>query len=143
MEPEELFDNWLEGTIHRDSQVDAHGVHLTVAEILSPHSRGRIDFGGKELKACSLHPLELSEHSPGDRYGWWRMEGGGYVVRFNETLKAGAPPVLLVSNQRLLSCGCSVAPAIFTGGEIRSVLTVPGTGAAIKQNSRIALLRAL
>ncbi|MCK4282682.1 MAG: dCTP deaminase [Candidatus Brocadiae bacterium] len=143
MRPGELFDDWLEGGIHRDKQVDAHGVHLTVAEVLAAHSRGRIDFGGSELQPSSTHPVELTDHSPGDKYAWWRLDEGSYIVRFNESLKEGAPPMLLVGNERLLSCGCAVAPALCTGGEIRSVLTVPKCGVSIKQNARIALLRPL
>ena len=143
MQPGELFDDWLEGSVHRDKQVDAHGVHLTVAEVLAAHSRGNVDFGGSELKPSSTHPVEATEHKPGDKYAWWRLDEGSYVVRFNEGLKEGAPPMLLLSSDRLLSCGCAVAAAVCTGGEIRSVLTVPKAGVRIKQNARIALLRPL
>ncbi len=143
MTPEELFDNWLEKTVYRDKQVDAAGVHLTVGEIHSAHTRGRLDFGGSELKPCGTHPVELTERTPGDQYAWWRLEEGTYVVRFNETLKEGAPPSLLVGSRRLLACGCAVAATVCTGGEMRSVLTVPGCGVHIKQNARIALLRPL
>lgn len=143
MQPEELFDNWLEGTVHRDKQVDAHGVHLTVAEVLSTHSRGRIDFGGSELRPSSTHPVEPTEQRPGDKYAWWRLDEGSYIVRFNETLKEGAPPMLLVANERLLRCGCALAAVVCARGELRSVLTVPASGVNIKQNARIALFRAL
>ncbi len=143
MTPEELFDNWLENAVHRDKQVDAHGVHLTVAELFAAHTRGRLDFGGSELKPCSRHPVEPTERTPGDKYTWWRLEEGTYVVRFNERLKQGAPPALLVGDERLLSCGCAIAAGLCAGGEMHSVLTVPACGVNIKQNARIALLRPL
>ncbi|MCK4374162.1 MAG: dCTP deaminase [Candidatus Brocadiae bacterium] len=143
MGPDELFDKWLEGTVYRDKQVDAQGVHLTVAEVLTAHSRGRIDFGGSELRPAATHPLEITEQKPGDQYGWWRLGAGAYVVRFNEKLKDGAGPTLLTANERLLSCGCALSATVCTGGEIRSVLTVPACGVNIKQNARIALLRPL
>jgi hypothetical protein len=143
MTPEELFDNWLEGTVHRETQVDDRGVHVTAAEVLVSRSRGRIDFGGGELEPSSLHPVHLLEPAPGERYGWWRLDGGTYAVRFNETLKEGAPPVVLLSNRRLLDCGGAIEPCIVTAGEIRSLLTVPGAGLSIKENARIGLLRPL
>ena len=50
MQPQDLFDNWLEGTIHAGKQVDARGVHLTAGHILWPRSRGHVDFGGSEFE---------------------------------------------------------------------------------------------
>ena len=76
MEPAELFSEWLENTTHAGKQVDAHGVHLTVAEVLTVHSKGKVDFGGSEFKPASTHPVEFFERSPGDRFSWWRLDGG-------------------------------------------------------------------
>jgi len=140
MKPEELFDQWLEGAVQRDRQVEASGVHLTVAQLLVGHSRGRLDFGGSEYQAAPAHPIEPSERKPGDKFAYWRLDPGTYVVRFNEKLKEGAPPALLMPNQQLLSSGCTLATAMCGPGEIRSVLVVPSWGANIKQNARIALL---
>jgi len=141
MEAEELFDQWLEGTVHRGKQLDARGVHLTVREVLTGHSRGKVDFGGSELQPAGAHPLQPTDRTPGDRYAWWRLDGGIYIVLFNERLKDGAPPMLLTASGRLLETGCALATTICGPGEIRSVLTVPAWGANIKQNARIALLR--
>jgi len=143
MKPEELFDQWLEQAVQRERQVDGRGVHLTVAELLVGHSRGRLDFGGSEFQPAPTHPIEPSERKPTDKFAWWRLDPGTYVVRFNERLKPGAPPALLVANEQLLSCGCTLAPTVCGPGEIRSVLTVPSWGANIKQNARLALLRPL
>lgn len=141
MRAEELFDQWLENAVQRDKQVDARGVHLTVAEVLTGHLRGRVDFGGSELEPAATHPLEPGERTPRDRLPWWRLDAGAYVVRFNERLKQGAPPMLLVASERLLSAGCTVGPTVCGAGEIRTVLAVPSWGVSIKQNARIALLR--
>ena len=143
MEANELFDNWVEGAVQRDRQLDAHGVHLTVAELLTAHTMGRLDFGGSEFDEARTHPLQPLERSPSDRYTWWRLEAGTYGVRFNETLKDGAPACLLVGNDRLLACGCALAAAVCGPGPLRSWLTVPPCGVRIKQNARIALLRPL
>ncbi len=140
MDAGELFDKWLEGTVHRSTQVNPDGVHLTVAEVLRIHSRGRLDFGGSELKAAATHSLSTSEHMPGERYAWWRLDEGDYIVRFNERIKEGAPPMLIVSHPRLLECGCRIAGGVFGAGEIRSVLSVPEAGVHLKENARIAVL---
>ena len=142
MEPQEVFDELLEGTISREHQVDERGVHLTVAEVAPLHGRGDIDFGGSEMNPGRGNPLQTVEHKPGDRYGWWRLEAGSYLVLFNEKVKEGAPPMLLVSNERLLGCGCSIAAASVGPGEVRTVLTVPQVGLRMKENARIALLLA-
>ncbi len=143
MEPEELFDQWLEGTVYKDRQVDPRGVHLTVGKVLRMHSRGHVDFGGDEMRSAKVHPLETTEHTPGDQYAWWRLEEGTYLILFNERLKDGAPPVLLVPNVRLVTCGCSLDATLPEPGEISTVLQVPKNGVNIKENARIALLRPL
>jgi len=143
MEPGQVFDEWLEGALNRDRQVDAHGVHLTVAEVVRGHSKGKVDFGGSEHKPASLHTIEFFERSPGDKFWWWRLEAGLYVVRFNERLKEGAPPMLLTTSDRLASTGCAIAATVCTGGEIQAVLSVPECGVNVKQNARIAMLRPL
>jgi hypothetical protein len=143
MEPEELFDDWLEGTVHRDRQVDPRGVHLTVAGIDHAHTKGEVDFGGSEMKPAVSRAVTVTLHSPGDKFAWWRLEPGTYIVKFNEKLKPGAPPMLLTGNERVLACGCTVAATVVSEGELSSVLTVPDVGVNVKQNARVALLRPL
>jgi hypothetical protein len=138
---EELFDEWLEGTIYRDKQVEARGVHLTVGQVHRLSEGGRVDFGGSELEPCPTEPVGPVKAQEDDEYGWWELDGGTYLVVFNERLREGAPPVLLTPNDRLLACGCSLAPLVCGARDVRSVLTVPHCGAAIKQNARVALLR--
>ena len=140
MRPDKIFDELLEGTVSKATQVDERGVHLTIAEVMPMHGRGDVDFGGSEMRPAHANPLEPVERKPGDQFAWWRLEAGTYIIRFNEKLKEGAPPMLLVINDRLLSCGGHVAVAMVGPGEIRTVLQVPQVGLRIKQNARIALL---
>ncbi|MFW6189281.1 MAG: hypothetical protein ACOC7T_02520 [Planctomycetota bacterium] len=140
MKPERVFEEQLEGTVHKETQVDEHGVHLTVGNISKTHAHGDLDFGGSEMKECKLHEVEPLEQQPGDRYAWWRLEEGRYVVEFNERIKDGSPCMLVVSNDRLLNCGCSIAATAAGPGPVRTVLDVPGCGVRIKENARIALL---
>jgi hypothetical protein len=140
MDAGKVFDELLAGTISRSHQVDKRGVHLTVAEVIPMHGRGDVDFAGSEMKPARGNPAEPIEHMPGDPHGWWRLDAGTYLVRFNEKLKDGAPPMMLIANDRLLACGCSLAAACVGPGELRSVMTVPHVGLRIKQNARIGLL---
>jgi hypothetical protein len=140
MEPGELLDEWLTGTINRRSQLDARGVYLTVGEIHAIHMKGRLDFGGSEFKPAGTHGLDVMERSPTDKYGWWRLEGGTYQVRFNEKLKDGCPAMLMVAADRLLECGCQLTACVVGTGVLQSTLAVPPCGVNIKQNARIALL---
>ncbi|MFO8006807.1 MAG: dCTP deaminase [Candidatus Brocadiia bacterium] len=141
MEPGELFDEWLEDAVYRDKQVDRDGVHLTVGQVSRLEARGSIDFGGGELEQAPATAIEPVKRDPADDYGWWNLRPGAYVVTFNESVRDGAPPLLLVTNNRLLSCGCAIAPIVLSGGRVRSVLTVADHGVAIKENARAALLR--
>ena len=140
MEPDRIFDECLENTVHKETQVDERGVHLTVSEIGKIHRHGDVDFGGSEMKSASTHAVEALEHQPGDQYGWWRLPAGRYLVKFNEVIKEGSPAMLLVSNDRLLATGCTLASAVVGPGEVQSVLDVPDCGTRIKENARIALL---
>ncbi len=143
MDAGELFDEFLEGTVNRKHQVEAGGVHVTLAEVAHLRSHGKVDFGGSELEPCASYAMEPTGHSPGDQYAWWRLNEGRFMIRFNERLKAGAPPALLVPSPRLLSLGCTFAPTICGEGEIKTVMVVPSCGAGLKENARIGLLHPL
>lgn len=140
MRPEELFDTYLEGTIYKKKQLDSRGVHLTVAEIRALTGRGRIDFGGDEHEECGSEPLSPRKRDPEDDYGWWDLGGGTYRIVFNESTRAVPGTLLLVPNERILSCGCTIAVTTTREGSVESVLTVPETGVSIKENARAALL---
>ncbi len=140
MQPDRLFDEFLEGAIDRSSQVAECGVHLTVRDVHRLHSHGDLDFGGSEYRPAATRTVSVIEHKPGDQYGWWRLDQGVYIVKFNERVRAGAPSMLIAPNARLLATGCSIAPTVAGAGELQSVLTVPCCGARLKENARVAIL---
>lgn len=143
MEPEELFDQFLEDTVYKDKQVGPLGVHITVDVVLRLTDCADIDFGGGEMKPAGTEPVATEKRSPDDDYAWWNLEQGTYLVRFNERLKDGAPPVLLVPDARLLRCGGDLSAALPSSHEIIAVLRVPEKGVCIKENARVAVLRPL
>ncbi len=143
MQVQKIFDKCLEGTIYEGKQVDEHGIHLTVGSISSIDGPGQIDFGGDEHSPCSTRELTPEKRSADDDYGWWKLEGGYYRVHFNESIIPGTGVFIVTSDDRLLACGCSVTPTIAAPGNIATILTVPPCGTVIKENARIALLRAI
>ena len=143
MEPAELFDEYLDGTVYEGKQVDKQGVHLTAGEIYGLGARGYIDFGGDEHRPRDTRKLEPQKRNPDDDYGWWDLEGGAYRVVFNESVKDAPVPLLLTPNTRLLDCGSFLASCVVEEGQVASILTVPRGGVGIKENARIALLSPL
>jgi len=140
MEAQELFDSFVENGVERARQVDPRGVLLTVRDIVQVRSRGRVGFGPDEMVASNTHSLVPFEHSPGEKLAWWRLEEGHYVVHFNETLKAGAPPCVLLPCAELVDTGCILVPALFAEGPLRAPLVVPKSGVSIKETGCIAAL---
>jgi hypothetical protein len=140
MEADELFDTHLDGTIYRDKQVEERGVHLTVGSVHEVLKRGETDFGGDEEVPCETEKMTPLKRSPDDDYGWWDLDRGHYRVRFNETIRSESGAYLLVPNERILACGCTLAPTVVREGIIDTVLVVPGQGVSIKENARIGLL---
>ncbi|MFB6302134.1 MAG: dCTP deaminase [Haloferacaceae archaeon] len=136
----------IEGLVHADTQVHGAGVDLTVAEVARVAEAGRIDFGGGELAAADLDPVETELRSPDDDYGWWNLDTGGYVVRFNERL-TGAEPVRVEPRRELAARGGSL-PTVTTADLDPLPLAVPtGTGDGpalrVKENARIATVRSV
>ena len=132
MEPEEIFDGVLDNTVYRDKQVGEAGVHLTVGSVHDVLKGGQTDFGGDEQVPCETEKLTPQKRDPDDDYGWWDLTAGHYRVQFNETLVESGKAFLLVPNDRILACGCSLAGTVVSSGVIDTVLTVPMHGVSIK-----------
>ncbi len=140
MDAATIFDDHLTETVYRDKQVAPEGVHLTVKEICSLSDRAQVDFGGGEFEPAGSDAIAPAKRSSGDDYGWWELHEGEYLVRFNEEVSADDYTFLVVSNDRLVGCGCSLSAVYVSSGPIEAVLRVPEEGVSIKENARIALI---
>ncbi len=140
MDSQELFDDYLEGTIYEGKQVAPQGIHLTAGTILAPRGAGDTDFGGDEHSPCDFQVVKPEKRNPDDDYGWWELDGGHYRVVFNESLRDCPVPLLLTANARILDCGCHLASCVPEQGELATTLTVPDCGGGIKENARIGFL---
>ena len=96
----------LENLVHLDTQGFSLGVDLTVAEVHRLTGGGKLDFGGSEFEAAETEKVTPEKADPEDDYGWWHLEAGTYLVRYNEHLKLAEGELGLVSpHTRLLQAG--------------------------------------
>lgn len=130
----------LDGIIHWDTQQASHGAHLTVDQVFRLTGPGQLDFGGSEFAGAPREQVYPKKAAPDDSYGWWRLDAGAYVVRYNETLQLEAGQQARLSPLvRLLQVGahhptCMLDP---TDGPLELLLMVGSAGCHLKENSRI------
>jgi len=134
----------IKNFIHKDTQTGEDNVYLTVKQIYSLDKKGSLDFGGSELNLAKRKPLLPKKRHPEDKYGWWNLNQGTYLVEFNEQIELREKEIaILESKEELLQSGCFHPLRIITPQEELSFipLNVGGQGIDIKQNARISTLR--
>lgn len=128
----------LDGIVHEDTQVHDFGVDLTASTIYEVDGPGRVDFGGGELQAARIDPVETSLRDPDDDYGWWTLDGGTYLLEHNERLAPGKP--LHLQTRRELRGRGAYHPTVVTTQLEQIPLTVADGGIRIKENARVSTL---
>jgi len=131
----------LAGIIYAERQRQKRSFDLTVKVICRLKLPGALDFGGSEFKPTEVEVQKERRRNPGDKYGWWELSPGGYMVRFNETLSLPEGYVaMLVPHERLLRAGGTHPLLFLQTGEVPSEvpLVVPSVGLQIKENARIS-----
>ncbi len=134
----------IKNFIHKDTQTGEDKVYLTVKQIYSLDKKGSLDFGGSELNLAERKPLLPKKRHPEDRYGWWSLNQGTYLVQFNEQIELEEKEIaILESQEELLQNGCFHPVRIITAKEKLSFipLNVGSQGIDIKQNARISVLK--
>lgn len=134
----------VEGIVHADTQVQKDGVDLTVSEVHLLTEGGSLDFGGSELEEAPRRQLEPELAAREDDYGWWHLEGGAYLVVYNESLALEEGEIARIEPlERLLRAGGSHASRTLTGAseELVSLVFVSPAGCDLKENCRISRLR--
>ncbi|MFB6290356.1 MAG: dCTP deaminase [Candidatus Bipolaricaulia bacterium] len=136
----ELKDS-VEGIIHEDTQLAEKGIDLTVNKVKRVTSPADLDFGGGEEVRSKVEKIEPVKRSPEDNYGWWKLEGGIYIIGFNEELTVSEGLGFVVPLERLTSGG-SFHPPLMVLGKMDSnpVLYVNTSGLNLKENARISRL---
>jgi len=134
----------IKNFIHKDTQTGEDKVYLTVKQIYSLDKKGSLDFGGSELNLAERKPLLPKKKLTEDKYGWWNLNQGTYLVQFNEQIELEEKEIaILESRDELLQNGCFHPLRIITPKEKLSFipLNVGSQGIDIKQNARISVLK--
>ena len=132
----DLFDD-VNGIVHEPTQQRADGgVDLTVTEVYTIDTPGRIDFGGGELESAELTPHPRVWRNPDDDYQWWELSAGTYLIEYNESLTDDA---LLQPRPELVERGGS-HPTLRVTELPRVPLSVGGAGLRLKANARVSSL---
>ena len=134
----------IKNLIHKDTQTGEDKVYLTVKQIYSLDEKGSLDFGGSELSVAKRKPLLPKKRLPEDKYGWWNLNQGTYLIEFNEQIELNEKEIAILQPREELLHNCSFHPLrIVTPEEKLSFipLNVGSQGTDIKQNARISILR--
>jgi dUTP pyrophosphatase len=131
--------------ISREKQVKEFSLDLTVRRIYELSGRSSLDFGGGEYGEPKRKVIDPVKQKPEDKYGWWSLNEGTYLVSLNEAVEALAGVGFISPHPRLLKAGCT-HPTLFTlewEKDYILPLTVGAQGLKLKENARISKLMVL
>lgn len=139
----EDVETFLNGIIHAKTQVGSLWVDLTVKEIHRLTKRGSLDFGGSEYCPAETVPLKAHRRADDDKYGWWELRHGMYLIHYNESLNLPDNYMAVLSpHPRLTATGSTHSKTnLFHGDSFNSVLDIPQAGCALKENCRVSRLQ--
>ncbi|MBD3296321.1 MAG: dCTP deaminase [Candidatus Omnitrophica bacterium] len=142
----EYIAKYAEHILSEKHQVHEYSLDLSVNSVYAVKKAGDLDFGGSELKSANMEQVLPQKRSEEDKYGWWNLTSGEYIVEFNE--KVVVPDNCIASIQPLsetLRAGVTHPSLTYSSGEQveMTLLLVGKSGLHIKQNARISSLRAM
>jgi hypothetical protein len=130
-----------EGLISAKKQQGEFSLDLTVKTISHINIGGALDFGGSEYQEASVSLLDPEKKTPDEPYGWWNLDTGDYLIRFNERIKIPTNGLIMIfPHERLLAAGASHAPLAIENlnPNVDVPVHVGPTGLKIKQNARVS-----
>jgi len=134
----------LRGMISPKYQVHGYSIDLTAKQIYALDPAGQVDFGGTEYAASARVPVASLRRNREDKYEWWDLSRGTYMLEFNESLALELNEfAILEPDDRLMRCGAFHGTSFLRGqGERLETLLVVGTmNVHIKQNARVSRVR--
>jgi dUTP pyrophosphatase len=133
----------LDGVVHEETQRHDFETDLTVGAIFQITGPGAVDFGGSEFEPAPRAEIAPEKESPGDDYGWWTLDPGTYIVRYNEVPALSANYIAYVQpHERLFDAGAHHPTFYFRDRRprVEALVTVGAGGLRIKENARISKL---
>jgi len=132
---------YVDGIIHEETQLAEKGVDLTVDSVARPATATDLDFGGGEEKIGKSEKITPEKRNEDDKYGWWNLKEGLYIIEFNEEIDVAEATGTVVPLARLTRGGSFHGTVVFSGKlEDNPVLTVSSAGLNLKENARISRL---
>lgn len=134
----------LTGMISPKYQVHGYSIDLTAKQICALDPSGQVDFGGTEYSPSARMPVASLRRNREDKYEWWDLARGAYIVEFNENVALAPNEIAIIEpDERLVRCGASHGTTFLRGqGERLETLLLVGTmSVLIKQNARVSRVR--
>ena len=134
----------LTGMISPKYQVHGYSIDLTAKQIFGLDPSGQVDFGGTEYAPSARLPVASLRRNKEDKYSWWDLARGCYVMEFNENVALKPNEFAIIEpDERLLRCGATHGTTFMRGqGERLETLLIVGTmSVQIKQNARVSRVR--
>lgn len=134
----------VKGIINAKYQVHAYSLDLTVRRVFQLDPSGQVDFGGGEYVPAEKLPLVAVRRLREDKYKWWDMARGCYLVEFNETVDLPSDEMGIVEpDLRLLRAGASHTTTFLRGRvePVVALVLVEVLHVLFKENARISKLR--
>lgn len=143
---ETVFNEYLSGVLHEETQVETHSVSLTASTIYRPEGSGDLDFGGSEFQLSDRSELSPEKRDPEDDYGWWELSDGTWVLELNENLTYSKPFSAVLQPHDHLTWNGATHPTLWLTEDEADMrlllpLSVPAGGINIKENARVTNLK--
>lgn len=134
-------EEFLADLVYAKKQVHKNSIDLTAKKIYKLAGGGKLDFGGSEYEKAPANILKPEFKDKDDNYGWWNLEKGFYIVKYNESLAISpTQKAIILPHERLVEAAASHPVSIYDkSGEIKSSLIVHEK-LSIKENARISSL---
>lgn len=135
--------SFVTGLISEKHQTSSSSIDLTVSKVSRVAKGGSLDFGGSEEEASLTEEVKPVKRQDEDKYAWWTLSDGEYMIEFNERIDVPEGFLFLLKpHQRTLNAGGTHPTMIYAGGEkVEKIpLTVGKGGINIKENARISSL---
>jgi len=127
--------------LHLDTQKADVGLDLTVGAVFRLTGPGSLDFGGSERRDAERKEVNPALRDPDDDYGWWALEAGTYLIRYNESLDLADDQIAhVLPLERLLLAGASHPGFLVDGSRnpLETLLSVGHAGCNLKENCRVS-----
>ena len=136
--------SFISNIIYEKKQVEDYGVYFTISKIFRLTGTGEIDFGGGEYRESKREEIKPVKRKGEDKYGWWELSQGEYLIEFNEKLQEVLPDaklVILQPSEKITQNGAfHTTKVIDKKGKVKATLYVGKNGINIKENARVSEL---